>query len=50
MTAEGLIRHEIGACLELSEDHHKIYMNKCDPNILRQHWTWKVYEKTVKTV
>ena len=48
MASDGTLHHDTGACLELAEDHHKIFMNDCDPNNLRQHWIWKLYEKPAK--
>jgi len=37
----GLLKHESGFCVEISEDKVSIYMQECNVNNARQIWKWK---------
>lgn len=49
MDNDGLIHHDTGACLEITEDHHKLYMAECDSKILRQQFIWEIFDRKKST-
>ena len=37
----GLIKHDSGFCMELSQDKVSIFMQECNPSNTHQLWKWK---------